>query len=209
MLKLKVCGMRNSENITSLSTIQPDFIGFIFHEQSSRNISQTILIGTPENINRVGVFVNKSKEFIAGKIKQYHLDYIQLHGTESSEFCSEIKKLKVGIIKAFNISENFNFSKLSTYESSCDYLLFDAFGKQAGGNGITFNWELLSKYKGNTPFLLSGGIDETMTVEIKKIRHPQFVGVDINSRFELEPALKNIGKIKCFSKSIKMQKITP
>lgn len=209
MLKLKVCGMRNNINIKELSEVQPDFIGFIFHELSSRNVSQAVLIDTPENINRVGVFVNKSKEFIADKIKQYHLDYIQLHGTESAEFCSEIKELEVGVIKAFNISENFDFSKLNTYESVCDYLLFDAFGKQAGGNGITFNWELLSTYKGNTPFLLSGGIDDTMTDELKKIRHPQFVGVDINSGFELEPALKNIGKIKCFSKSIKMQKTTP
>ena len=209
MLKLKVCGMRNNINIKELSEVQPDFIGFIFHELSSRNVSQAVLIDTPENINRVGVFVNKSKEFIADKIKQYHLDYIQLHGTESAEFCSEIKELEVGVIKAFNISENFDFSKLNTYESVCDYLLFDAFGKQAGGYGITFNWELLSTYKGNTPFLLSGGIDDTMTDELKKIRHPQFVGVDINSGFELEPALKNIGKIKCFSKSIKMQKTTP
>lgn len=203
MLKLKVCGMRNNANIKELSEIQPDFIGFIFHEQSSRNVSQAVLMGTPKNISRVGVFVNKPVSFITDKIKQYQLGYIQLHGTESPEFCNEIKELEVGVIKAFNISDEFDFSSLSQYESVCDYLLFDAFGKQAGGNGITFNWELLAKYKGKTPFLLSGGIDGTMVDELKKITHPQFKGIDINSGFEQEPALKNIEKIKRFSESIK------
>jgi len=202
MLKLKVCGMRNSTNIKELVVIKPDFIGFIFHKKSSRNVSEPIQIDTIKSISRVGVFVNESKEFIANKIKQYHLDYVQLHGTESPEFCNDIKRLEVGIIKAFNISEEFNFSSLNPYESVCDYLLFDAFGKKAGGNGITFNWHLLNKYQGETPFLLSGGIDETMVDSIKKITHSQFVGIDINSGFEIEPALKNISKIKKFKQSV-------
>ena len=203
MLKLKVCGMRNSENINALSEVQPDFIGFIFHAKSSRNISEAVLTNTPENIARVGVFVNESEEFIATKIIQHHLDYVQLHGNESPEFCKEVKNLEVGIIKAFNISENFDFSSLINYEQQCDYFLFDAFGKQAGGNGITFNWELLNKYKGKTSFLLSGGIDDTMVDEIKKITHSKFRGIDINSGFEIEPALKDIAKIKCFKTSIR------
>jgi len=203
MLKLKVCGMRNSKNITALSTIQPDFIGFIFHKKSLRNISETMLMDTPKRISRVGVVVNETAAFILAKIDQYNLDYIQLHGTETPEFCNEIKKLGVGVIKAFNVSEKFKFSSLATYDTVCDYFLFDAFGKQAGGNGITFNWELLSKYQGKTPFLLSGGIHETMVDELQKIRHPQFIGVDINSGFELAPALKNIEKIKCFSEGIR------
>jgi len=202
MLKLKVCGMRDEANIIALSKVQPDFIGFIFHEKSSRNISEAVLENTPKNIARVGVFVNESKAFILHKIQQYNLDYVQLHGTESPEFCNEIKKLEVGIIKAFNISGKFDFSNLIRYDSVCDYLLFDAFGKQAGGNGITFNWELLRKYQGGTPFLLSGGIDDTMADELKKVTHPQFAGIDINSGFEIEPALKNISKIKKFKQSV-------
>jgi len=198
MLKLKVCGMRNEANINALSEIRPDFIGFIFHEKSSRNVSEPIAMNISENIYRVGVFVNENKSFISDIIKQYNLDYVQLHGTESTEFCTEIKKLGVGIIKAFNISEDFNFSSLKNYESQCDYFLFDAFGKHAGGNGITFNWELLKSYKGETPFLLSGGIDDTMVDSIKKIIHPQFSGIDINSGFEIEPAFKNIEKIISF-----------
>ena len=108
MLKLKVCGMRNSANINELIEVQPDFIGFIFHEKSPRNVSDNIIIPTSDNIHRVGVFVNKSVEFIKEKKEQYKLDYIQLHGSESPEFCNDIKNIGAGIIKAFNISEDFN-----------------------------------------------------------------------------------------------------
>lgn len=202
-MELKVCGMRDSENINALLEVQPNFIGFIFHEKSSRNISEAVLTNTPEDIARVGVFVNESEKIITSKIKQYNLDYVQLHGTESPEFCAKIKNLGVGIIKAFNLFESFDFSSLSNYEQQCDYLLFDAFGKQAGGNGITFNWDLLTKYEGKTPFLLSGGIDDTMVDELKKITHPQFIGIDINSGFELKPALKDIAKIESFKTSIR------
>ena len=202
MLKLKVCGMRNSANINELIEVQPDFIGFIFHEKSPRNVSDNIIIPTSDNIHRVGVFVNKSVEFIKEKKEQYKLDYIQLHGSESPEFCNEIKNIGAGIIKAFNISEDFNFSNLKDYESHCDYFLFDAFGRNAGGNGITFNWDLLNNYQGKIPFLLSGGIDETMADSIKKNKHPQFTGIDINSGFETEPALKNIEKIKTFKNEL-------
>lgn len=201
-MKLKVCGMRNEANIIALSKIQLDFIGFIFHENSSRNVSEARLISTPKNISRVGVFVNKKVDFIKEKTTNYKLDYIQLHGSESPEFCKEIKMLGLGIIKAFNISAAFNFSVLSPYEPHCDYFLFDAFGKNAGGNGVTFNWELLSNYNGGIPFLLSGGIDDTMVSALKEITHPQFYGIDINSRFEIKPALKNIPKIKCFSANL-------
>ena len=202
MLKLKVCGMRNSANINELIEVQPDFIGFIFHEKSPRNVSDNIIIPTSDNIHRVGVFVNKSVEFIKEKKEQYKLDYIQLHGSESPEFCNDIKNIGAGIIKAFNISEDFNFSNLKDYESHCDYFLFDAFGRNAGGNGITFNWDLLNNYQGKIPFLLSGGIDETMADSIKKNKHPQFTGIDINSGFETEPALKNIEKIKTFKNEL-------
>jgi len=152
-MKLKVCGMRNTENIAELIQIQPDFIGFIFHEKSPRNVLEFPKVKIPSNIKKVGVFVNKKANFIAEKATNFGLDYIQLHGNESPEFCRKISLLEEGkrevnlkIIKAFNISENFDFEKLEAYEAFCDYFLFDAFGKKAGGNGITFNWELLQKY---------------------------------------------------------------
>jgi phosphoribosylanthranilate isomerase len=203
MLKLKVCGMRNRENIIALSKVKPEFIGFIFHEKSSRNISDNLIQNTPDSIIRVGVFVDKNIDFILDKIKLHNLNCVQLHGKESTEFCAEIKKLGVDVIKAFNISEKFNFSALKDYEETCNYFLFDAAGKNAGGNGIVFNWALISNYTGRTPFLLSGGIDETMTKTIKELKHPLLVGVDINSGFETKPAVKNITAVKKFSDSIK------
>ena len=203
MLKLKVCGMRNRENIIALSKVKPEFIGFIFHEKSSRNISDNLIQNTTDSIIRVGVFVDENIDFILDKIKLHNLNCVQLHGKESTEFCAEIKKLGIDVIKAFNISEQFNFSTLKNYEETCNFFLFDAAGKNAGGNGIVFNWDLISNYTGRTPFLLSGGIDETMTKTIKELKHPLLVGVDINSGFEIKPAVKNITAIKKFSDSIK------
>lgn len=198
MLLLKVCGMRDNANITELLKVQPDFIGFIFHEQSSRNVSSKIEIQIPNDINKVGVFVNKDEHFIKNKIKDFKLTHVQLHGTESPTFCENIMGLGVKIIKAFNINDDFNFETLAEYELYCDFFLFDAFGEKAGGNGIVFNWDLLQNYKGNIPFLLSGGIDETMVDKLKNISHPRFVGIDINSKFETAAAYKNIEKIKEF-----------
>ena len=205
-MKIKVCGMRNTENIKELIKLQPDLIGFIFHENSSRNVTEKLSVKIPEKINKVGVFVNESEDFIQTKIQNYELNSVQLHGSESPQFCRKIRNSPLGrglrcglkVIKAFNIHADFNFELLKAYEPSCDYFLFDAFGKKAGGNGVTFNWDLLSKYKGETPFLLSGGIDETMIEQIKKFKHPRFMGVDINSKFETADAYKNINKIKLF-----------
>ena len=198
MLKLKVCGMREETNIEALSELKPDFMGLIFHEKSSRNVTNTISITIPEDISKVGVFVNKPIEFITEKITDFDLDYIQLHGNESPELCSELKNKGLKIIKAFNISEVFDFTTLKSYEPFCEYFLFDAFGKQAGGNGIVFNWKLLNNYKGEIPFLLSGGINDSMVDTIKNFNHPKFVGIDINSGFETAPAIKNIKNIKAF-----------
>jgi phosphoribosylanthranilate isomerase len=208
-MKVKVCGMRNLNNIAKLIQVQPNFIGFIFHEKSPRNVVEKSEIDLPNSIKKVGVFVDKEIAFIHVKIKDFKLDYVQLHGNETSYFCKKLKvyfkekELKTKIIKAFNIRKEFNFSRLKEYESFCEFFLFDAFGKKAGGNGIIFNWELLQNYQGKIPFLLSGGIDETMTQKIKKIKHPKFMGVDINSGFEIEPALKDIKRIKLFSDEIR------
>lgn len=204
-LILKVCGMRDTKNIVELIKVKPDFIGYIFYEKSSRNIKVIPKINIPNTIQKVGVFVNESKLFITDKIDEFNLDCIQLHGNETTVFCRNLKKIlinnengRIKIIKAFNIHEKFDFEILINYEPYCNYFLFDAFGKNAGGNGITFNWNLLQNYKGQIPFLLSGGINETMSQDIKKIKHPKFIGVDINSGFEIKLALKNINKIKSF-----------
>ncbi|MCO6499631.1 MAG: phosphoribosylanthranilate isomerase [Vicingus serpentipes] len=203
MLQLKVCGMADSSNITELAKIQPDFIGFIFHETSPRNVVDFPDLNIPKTIKKVGVFVDKDIDFISKKVNEFGLDYIQLHGKESPLLCEKLKKEGLKIIKAFNVHDAFDFSQLKDYAQHCDYFLFDAFGKNEGGNGILFDWNLLERYKGNVPFLLSGGIDETMVNAIKKVTHPQFMGIDINSGFEIKPALKNIEKIKNFIQMLK------
>ncbi len=194
--------MQNTSNIKELLAVKPDFIGFIFHEKSPRNVVEIPNISIPENIQKVGVFVNKPMDFIQNKITVFQLDYVQLHGNEAPEFCKKLQEKSIKIIKAFNIHKNFDFNKLVNYHSYCDFFLFDASGKLAGGNGVTFNWNLLHKYNGKTPFLLSGGIDETMVSEIKKITHQMLAGIDINSGFEIKPAVKDIQKIKNFKEQL-------
>tara|TARA_B100000809_G_C15016928_1_gene487031 strand:- start:363 stop:977 length:615 start_codon:yes stop_codon:yes gene_type:complete len=202
MLLLKVCGMKEEQNLSDLIKVQPDFIGLIFHKKSPRNITKYSSTSIPKEIRTVGVFVNETEGFVLDKINEFDLKYIQLHGAESPHFCKNIKRLNRKVIKAFNIHPEFDFSKLEEYTPYCDYFLFDAFGKNAGGNGITFDWELLDKYTGETPFLLSGGIDSEMAESLKEISHPMYKGVDINSKFEIEPGLKNIEKIKLFKDKI-------
>jgi len=202
MLQLKVCGMREPENLAQLIAVEPNFIGFIFHEKSPRNVDNPISIKAPKNIRKVGVFVDQTESFILEKIQEFQLEFIQLHGNESPHFCKKIKALKRKVIKAFNLHDNFNFQILENYTPYCDYFLFDAFGEQPGGNGITFNWKLLDRYKGEIPFLLSGGIDENMVPELTKISHPMFAGIDINSKFETKPGIKNIEKIKAFKNEL-------
>jgi len=190
--------MREPYNIVELIKLQPDFIGFIFHEKSPRNVTEFPEITFPDRIKKTGVFVDRDLAFINKKSKSFKLDCIQLHGHETPDYCKSLKEKGFSIIKAFNISENFNFEPLREYEPFCDYFLFDSFGKNVGGNGITFNWELFQKYKGKTPFLLSGGIDSTMVKEIQSINHPLFSGIDINSGFEIKPAVKDIKQLKQF-----------
>ena len=194
--------MREATNIKELLAVKPDLIGFIFHEKSPRNVVEIPSISIPENIKKVGVFVDKPIKFIQDKITKFQLDYVQLHGKETLEFCKNLQEKSIKIIKAFNINKHFNFNKLDNYHTYCDYFLFDASGEFAGGNGVTFNWNLLQNYKGKTPFLLSGGINETMVSEIKKIKHKGFAGIDINSGFETKPAVKDIPKIKKFKEQL-------
>ena len=194
---LKVCGMKYQDNIDQLVKLNPDWMGLIFYPRSPRNVDHEIKI-QKNSLKKIGVFVNERLEAIKHKKEQYNLEGIQLHGDEPPEFCSSIGKLNVLVIKAFSISDTFNFKKLDNYQSSCDFFLFDTKGENRGGNGIPFDWELLKKYQGNIPFLLSGGIRLELLPAIKNFTHSKWVGIDINSGFEIEPGLKDIKRIKEF-----------
>ena len=208
-MKIKVCGMRNQENVSSLLALKPDFVGFIFYNKSKRFVKDFPQVEFPAEINKVGVFVNESEEGIIKKVYKYKLNFIQLHGDETSEFCKKIHHSQlvseshpIGIIKAFSVDESFDFDVTKPYENYCSYFLFDTKGENHGGNGIKFNWKILQNYKGKTPFLLSGGISKKDVNEIKNISHSKFIGIDVNSGFEIEPALKDIEKLKEFKKNL-------
>ena len=202
-MKIKVCGMRNSENILNLIALKPDFVGFIFYNKSKRFVADFPQVEFPAEVKKVGVFVNESVSEIIKKVNEHKLDLVQLHGDETPQFCNNLKSNQVSkIIKAFSVNESFDFDVTKPYENSCNYFLFDTKGKNYGGNGIKFNWKILQNYKGKIPFLLSGGISVNDVLEVNKINHPKFIGIDVNSGFEIEPALKNIEKLKEFKNNL-------
>jgi phosphoribosylanthranilate isomerase len=192
---IKVCGMREAENIREAEALGIDLMGFIFWSKSCRYVCERPAY-LPTKCKRVGVFVDASMEEIRQHTEDYQLDLIQLHGHESPTFAEALRPLQ--LIKAFNIACAEDLFKTEAYEGIVDYFLFDAKGKVAGGNGVKFDWSVLASYHGTTPFLLSGGIAPDDIGAIKSFRHPKFIGIDLNSRFEVEPALKNITKLRQF-----------
>jgi phosphoribosylanthranilate isomerase len=203
-MKIKICGLKFESNILSLSKLEPDYMGFIFWEKSKRLVTGSTPNLSQTKIKKTGVFVNANFEKIKDKVHAHKLEVVQLHGLESPEFCKKIKNLGIEIIKAFSIDEKFNFNILEKYELCSDYFLFDTKGKSPGGNGISFNWDILRNYKYKKKFFLSGGIGvESIDAikKIKKLKLPLFC-IDINSRFELNPGKKNIELIKSFKNNL-------
>ena len=197
-MKIKVCGLKDPQNIEHVAALGPDYVGFIFYGPSPRFVAdmpvETINV-LPSNIIKTAVFVNESAANINSLIARFKFDAIQLHGNESPEFCAEFTG-KVKVLKAFGLNDTFNFEQLDTYVNKVDFFLFDTKTDIHGGSGKTFDWGILNKYKLDIPFFLSGGISLDNLAEIKKIYHPQFYGVDLNSRFETAPGVKNIEKLK-------------
>lgn len=199
---LKVCGLKYPENIKQVAALKPDFMGFIFYPQSKRFVGDDFLMPaiSPE-IKKVGVFVDETASKIIDKIDEYKLDLIQLHGNESPEFCEVFNHL-IPVVKAFGIDESFDFEKLELYKNRCSYFLFDTKTKEHGGSGKTFDWTLLEKYIGTTPFFLSGGIGLDELEKVQSLPAEQagskfkVYGIDVNSKFEIEPGLKEIEKLK-------------
>jgi phosphoribosylanthranilate isomerase len=204
MMKWKVCGMRDPENIEALIALQPHYVGFIFWKPSKRFFEGTIP-AFPEHIQKVGVFVDATEDFIKTKVATHQLQAVQLHGNETPEYCKKIKSLTGStIIKAFAIAPGFDFSTLTPYEACCDYFLLDTKGETPGGTGVKFNWEVLQNYTSSTPFFLSGGIgpeDAAAICEISKTKLPLHA-IDLNSKFELYPGMKNITALHHFKKQL-------
>jgi phosphoribosylanthranilate isomerase len=193
-MKIKVCGMRDPANIDAVTALQHDYMGFIFYPQSPRYIGETEK-NLSKNIVKTGVFVNESIDKVHEVINKHDLDAVQLHGAESPEFCSTFQD-RVKVIKAFGVDKDFDFHQLQQYTGSVDYFLFDTKTAKHGGSGQSFDWSLLELYKLDIPFFLSGGLSLENLEEVRAIKHPQFYGVDLNSRFEIEPGLKDVNKLK-------------
>ena len=213
-MKLKVCGMKL--NTLEVAALDPDYLGFIFWEPSKRFFEGNIP-ELPTTIKKVGVFVDATINEILEKVNRYGLRAVQLHGKESPEFCSDLKKTindrskatgikDLEIIKVFSVKEDFDFSILAPYENVCDFFLFDTKGKLPGGNGYTFNWEVLKNYPSNKPYFLSGGIGVDEIEKIKEFQQrPESTychAIDVNSKFESEPGLKNVEKLKEFKEVV-------
>ncbi len=191
---IKVCGIKTKENISFLSKSKIDMVGLNFYRPSSRYIDDDIEINIfdklGDHIKRVGVFVNEKASAIFEISQRFKLDYVQLHGDEDANFCSKVAE-QIPIIKVFRIDETFHFeSSLADY-SMATYFLFDTQTKNYGGSGKKFDWEKLKQYSGDIPFLLSGGIGPDDASQILDIDHPKFIGIDINSKFESQPGIKD------------------
>lgn len=200
---VKVCGMCDSQNIHDVARASADLIGMIFYDKSPRFVNAVPDI--PKEVKRIGVFVNDTVESITAKAHDYGLDMIQLHGNETPEFIRSLRAALPGsgIIKAISISTADDLALCSQYEDCADMLLFDTKCISAGGSGRQFSWSILNGYHGTLPFLLSGGIGPGDAPRIADFHHPMMVGVDINSRFETEPGIKDSEKIRKFIKKLR------
>lgn len=213
-MKLKICGQ--NKNIEEVAVLRPDYLGFIFWEPSSRYFDKQ-LPRIDSSIKKVGVFVDATIEDVITTVATYNLDAIQLHGKESPEYCKSLNTAQsklsqqLEIIKVFSIKNTFDFSALKSYEPYVDYFLFDTKGDLPGGNGYTFDWTVLKKYTSTKPYFLSGGIGlenlEEISEFIKMPKSSYCYALDINSKFEDEPGLKNIEKLKEFQQKLKSFKI--
>lgn len=192
--------MKYPDNILEVGTLLPDYMGFIFWEKSARYFD-AVIPQLPESIKKTGVFVDETIENIISKVEIHNLQAVQLHGKESVEFCVNLKTslaASIEIIKVFSVADDFDFAVLAPFEGVCDYFLFDTKGKLPGGNGTTFDWKVLEKYPSKKPFFLSGGIglNEMDAVnEILKTDLPIYA-IDVNSKFEIEPGLKNTNDVR-------------
>lgn len=211
--------MRDADNIRDISALGVDMIGLIFYPPSPRYVQQFssgagIIPDYAPDMGktplRVGVFVDDMPQNIVTRVYNYKLDYIQLHGNEPRDTLENLRatidpdiKPKIKIIKAISVSSAEDIKKYKEYVGAADLFLFDTKCKTVGGCGEQFDWQVLQAYDGDVPFLLSGGIGPDDAERIKNFHHPKCIGIDLNSKFEIEPALKDVEKLKQFLVKVK------
>ncbi len=210
-MNIKVCGITQVKQLQKLDAMEIDFAGLIFYKESPRyaadKISKDDLKLADFDIKKVGVFVNQSYDEIMKITEDYHLDVVQLHGDETPFFCKELSE-EIEVIKAFRLGtgNEINIDKLvQKYDDSCDYYLFDTGGQKEtfGGTGIQFDWNILTASRIEKPFFLSGGVGLNDAAKVKAFNHPDFFAVDINSRFETTPGVKDMAMVLKFVKEVR------
>lgn len=224
---IKVCGMRDAENIRAVSELDINMMGFIFWQKSPRFVkmissqagimpdhSHLEKLGKKDTgnlkVKRVGVFVDDMPQNIVTRVYNYQLDFVQLHGSESRVMIENLRRTLdpdihkgIQIIKVISIESDVDIAKCEEYEGVVDLFLFDTKTPLVGGSGNQFDWSMLEGYKGYTPFLLSGGIGPDDVERVRSFRHSMFAGIDLNSRFEIEPAVKDVEKLRTFIKAVR------
>ncbi len=204
-LIIKVCGMRDEDNIHAVEQLGIDWMGFVFYPKSPRYMAHPLgFKNYHSNVKRVGVFVDEQKDIVRETSLRNRIQVIQLHGSEPPSYCRALQLDGFEVMKAFSIDpkRRFPVKKVRLYEKCCDYFLFDTHTSGYGGSGRKFDWEVLSDYRGNVPFLLSGGISPGDVEGIKAFSHPMFMGIDLNSCFEISPGYKDTALLQSFIEKI-------
>jgi phosphoribosylanthranilate isomerase len=182
-------------------------MGFIFYELTPRfagdRIGPGLLSSLPVDIRKTGVFVDAPMDYTLEQLAQFGLNAVQLHGNEGPEYCKSLKEKGYEVIKVFSIRQIMDVSKMKAYQDYCDLFLFDTAGRNKGGSGMKFNWTLLQLYSLEKPYFLSGGISPEDGGVIRTLQDTRLYGVDINSRFEVRPGVKDLAKIKQFVNDLK------
>ncbi len=206
-MKIKVCGMRDPANVAQVAALGIDMMGFIFYGKSPRCVTSPVPL--PQGgVEAVGVFVDEQPATVARIARECGLDVVQLHGGEPASDIDEVKRLvpRVRVIKAISVKEPGDVMRCKPYEGKADCLLFDTKCPGKGGSGVKFDWTVLNQYQGVTPFLLSGGIGPGDVDRVRAFHHPCCVGIDLNSRFEVVPGLKDVALLKRFINEIRNKK---
>lgn len=192
--------MRQRENILEVAALNPDYLGLIFYPRSDRYVSTADNFPADElsSLCTIGVFVDEKPELVLEKVKQFGLKGIQLHGSESASECRFYMQRGLTVLKAIPVACSDDMKQAEQYEGSVDLIVLDTKTPAHGGSGQQFDWGLLHHYKAKLPFLLSGGIGPDDVAEIRSLNHPQLMGLDLNSRFEIDKACKDVAKIKAF-----------
>ena len=201
--------MRDADNIRDVEALGVDFMGFIFYDKSPRNV-ETKPDYLPEGCHRVGVFVNATVEGIVSRVKDFCLTFVQLHGDETPAFVLGLRKsleaeglATVKIVRSIAVASRSQVMKAQIWDGYVDGILFETPTAGYGGSGISFDWSLLSSYRGKTPFFLAGGLGMECLPELKAFSHPRWLGIDLNSRFEIAPGVKDVEKLQQFIKAFK------